>query len=318
MSYKKGKTKERCPLFLITFLLTNVFAFSAASCQRQNLEEAKFYVKLPEKIEGWMAEGLPLEYKGDDLFLYINGGAEIYHEYGFDKVTIQEYIHESGKSITLEMYEMNSPESAYGIYTFKRSLEGKGLDLGSGGCLDEYYLNFWKDRALITLTGFERDEETRQGLVRIALAVDALLPKTDGKPELISMLPEENLVKSSIKYFRGNLTLFNNYRFFQEDPFSLEEGVRADYETGYSIFLFRYSDVGKQSEVFMQAKKSFEESPDYRQYRNLDSDRMEVIRPEGKRIFMTHHGQYIFVIVGDAPFSTIQGVAGQIKAKLAS
>ena len=317
MSYKKGKTKEQYPLFfLVTFLLTTVFAFSVASCQRQNLEEAKLYIKLPEQVERWKVEGMPLEYEGDVLFLYINGGAEIYHEYGFDKVIVQDYTDQSGKSITLEMYEMSSPESAYGIYTFKRSQEGQEFELGNEGCLDEYYLNFWKGQILVTLTGFERDEETRQGLVRIARAVDALLPKIKGKPELISLLPEENLVKSSIKYFRGELALFNNYRFFDENVFSLEEGVRADYEAGYSIFLFRYSDVGKQSEVFTQAKKNFEKSPDYREYRTVNTNSMEVKRSEGDRIYMTYYDQYILVIVGDVPLSTIQGLVGKIKARL--
>ena len=133
MSYKKGKTKEQYPLFTVTFLVAFVFAFSVTSCQRQNLEETKLHVKLPKQVEGWMAEGLPLEYKGEDLFLYINGGAEIYHEYGFNNVIVQDYKDRDNRLISLEMYGMNSPESAYGMYTFKRSQEGKKLELGDGG-----------------------------------------------------------------------------------------------------------------------------------------------------------------------------------------
>ena len=43
----------------------------------------------PKDIGMWSAEGEPEVYAGDDLFVYINGGAEIYHEYGFVQVAVR-------------------------------------------------------------------------------------------------------------------------------------------------------------------------------------------------------------------------------------
>ena len=72
------------------------------------------------------------------MYEYINGGAEIYHEYGFRQVLMQDFKSRSGKAVSLEIFEMEDAESAYGIYTFKTSLEDERLILGSDAQLSDY------------------------------------------------------------------------------------------------------------------------------------------------------------------------------------
>ncbi|MCK4819630.1 hypothetical protein KA005_27945, partial [bacterium] len=139
------------------------------------------------------------------MFLYINGGAEIYHENGFKQVIVQDFRNKIRKSISVEIFEMLDSESAYGIYTFKTSTEGKELSLGDKAQLEDYYMNLWKGSFLVTLTGFDEDEETVRGLQEIARAVEAKIKIKGKKPLLVPMLPEKDLVKPSIKYFKGNL-----------------------------------------------------------------------------------------------------------------
>src|SRR4030066_305738 len=60
--------------------------------------------------------------RGGNLFDYIDGGAEIFLEFGFDRLLVQDYRKEDSE-IGLELFQMESPESALGIYLMKCGAE---------------------------------------------------------------------------------------------------------------------------------------------------------------------------------------------------
>ena len=129
-----------------------------------------------------------------------------------------------GKSIKLEIYEMESPAAAYGIYTFKIGVGGKALAIGQEALLEDYYLNFWKGNLLVTVIGPDSEEETVQGVVALAKAVDARIAKTGERPELAGLLLREPLAFSHPKYVRGSLGVMNSYIFDTENIFRVREG----------------------------------------------------------------------------------------------
>lgn len=262
------------------------------------------------ETEGWKRAGSPQEYEGEDLFLYINGGAEIYHEYGFKGVVIQDYKNRSGKSISLEIFEMASPESAYGIYTFKTHPEEKELELGNGGKLADYYLNFWKGNFLVTLTGFDEDEETVKGLLAIAPAVEARIESRGKLPPLVAVLPETGLIKASLKYFKGSLGLYNSYPFFAEDVFGVKEGIRGDYEKGYSVFVICHGD--DQQEKYNEVKDAFRESPRYKNFKS-NGIFVSVTDRKGKLVLITTREQYLFIIVGHLNETQAKEISARIQ-----
>ena len=53
------------------------------------------------------------------LYGYINGGAELYLEYGFDTLIVTEMTVE-GNDLKLEVYRMKDPEAAFGIFSVSR------------------------------------------------------------------------------------------------------------------------------------------------------------------------------------------------------
>lgn len=65
-------------------------------------------------------------YTGRALSGYMNGGAELFHEYGFVALTMQEVTVAGAGEITVEVFRMSSPRAAYGIYSVSRH-----------GCRDE-------------------------------------------------------------------------------------------------------------------------------------------------------------------------------------
>jgi len=61
----------------------------------------------------------PRIYNSSALFGYINGGAELYLEYGFSTVSVTEIEYLQGKYKT-EIYKMNGPEEAFGIFSVSK------------------------------------------------------------------------------------------------------------------------------------------------------------------------------------------------------
>jgi len=126
-------------------------------------------------VAGWTPDGEAQCAVGDDLFLLIDGGAEVYLEHGFREALFQAYRSDDGKSINLEIYKMVSPEAAHGIYTFKTGNDGSPIDVGQEGRLDSYYLNFRRGNFLVTIIGLDTDIGTLAGIEKIARAVDSRL-----------------------------------------------------------------------------------------------------------------------------------------------
>ncbi|MGB8953293.1 MAG: DUF6599 family protein [Candidatus Aminicenantales bacterium] len=254
---------------------------------------------MENETEGWKRNGRPQEYRGDDLFLYIDGGAEIYHEYGFQQVLVQDFRSRTGKSISLEIFEMSNAESAYGIFTFKAHPGGQELSIGGEARLSDYYLNFWKGNFLVTLTGLDPDEEIHRGLKVIARAVEAKIETQGVRPSLVGYLPEARLRPDSIKYFRGNLGLYNSYPFFRPDVFALREGVQGDYQSGFSIYIIKHESDEESQRIFDEARDAFLASERYENASSVSPSLFQAKDVKGRRIFVSRIKNFVLIVIGE-------------------
>ncbi|MCK4427516.1 MAG: hypothetical protein KAW16_03420, partial [candidate division Zixibacteria bacterium] len=78
---------------------------------------------LPAGTDGWVTTGQPEVYDRNNLFDYMDGGAELYLAYDFQALVMQRYLSDSKypvkkNSITIEIYQMNSSPDAYGLFSF--------------------------------------------------------------------------------------------------------------------------------------------------------------------------------------------------------
>lgn len=248
---------------------------------------------------GWESESDPRVFEGEDLFVYINGGAEIYYEYGFRKVTIQEYRGDCGRAITLEIYEMADDRSAFGIYSMKTGDKGKAVPVGGGGLIESYYMNFWKGNRLVTLTGFDDHPETVAGLKAIAGAVDEVIGGQGRKPRLVEALRKGDQVDGSIKYLLGPLGLFNACPLVSGKIFGFSEAAAADFDGGYRVILFRYADAVQCGAGFESLGDRFANHPGTKGFTS-DNQSFSLFHQEGKSV----HGRLAercIIVVVDAP-----------------
>ncbi len=81
-------------------------------------------VELPkdEFAPGWRRSEAALVFQKQDLYGYINGGAELYLEYGFAELVVQRY-HHGQSELSLDIYRMVHAEAALAIYLAKKGVE---------------------------------------------------------------------------------------------------------------------------------------------------------------------------------------------------
>ena len=267
---------NRSILIIIAFTLASVLNPGLISAQDESVKPAGLlsYLPQPGEIGQWTAADSPEHVVGDDLFLLIDGGAEIYHEYGFRQAVAQGFKHKSNPKLrfNLEIYEMNSPDAAYGVYTFKTGSAGVPVDAGSAALLEEYYINAWKGNFQVTVIGFTPDKETLDGILLTARTVTAKIKESSPRPQLVELLPDNNqsrLLPNHIKYLKGNLALFNQYDFDSQDIFGLEEGVLGDYGD-FKLYIFRYKDGDICRVRFNTAKEYLSTNPRFKDF-NVDT-----------------------------------------------
>ena len=115
---------------------------------------------LESQLKKWKLDGAPQIAVGKELYLLINGGAEIYMQEGFKKAILASYSNKEGNVINLEIFEMTSPESAKRIHIKKTGNQGKKLPIGDEAVLEDYYINARKGRFQVTLSGYDSEEVT--------------------------------------------------------------------------------------------------------------------------------------------------------------
>lgn len=186
-------------LLFTLFLFLTVFVAITAAVRESDLN-------FPKKISDWQLEGDPKVFKGDDLYLYIDGGAELYNEYGFAEISVANYVR-GDDALTVEAYRMTG--NAFGIYSVLCGQNDEAIEVGCGGIYSDYYLLFWSDSYLVAITAQTEFDDNRAQLISIAQALAEGLSAQETPPSLLKLLPEQDRQKSSEKYMVGPVALQN-------------------------------------------------------------------------------------------------------------
>ncbi|MBE9481475.1 MAG: hypothetical protein IMY69_07255, partial [Bacteroidetes bacterium] len=216
-------------------LKTSVSVFFASICLTlflfiQGFSQTKneyYYLNGIDKSGEWKLNDTVKTFQGDELFYLINGGAELYIEYGFIEVAAAEYIKNDTNSIYIEIYKMKNNNAAFGIYTLSR-VGGEILEIGNQANLYNYYVLLWKGNYFVTISSSDKNAKISGTLINFAKAIEFKIEAKGTIPEIIELLPHENLNQTTIKYMLGNIALNNIYFFDYKDIFDIAEGVVCD------------------------------------------------------------------------------------------
>jgi hypothetical protein len=211
-------------------------------------------------VNGWTPVGEPQIFEGDALFELINGGAEIYHEFGFQRALSQDFTGPEQRYIALEIFEMTDAAAACGTYTFKTGVDGQVLDLGDEAMLEDYYLNVRRGRYLVTVTGMASDETTIAAITDIAAAVAEAITIGGTVPKPAADMMARDPAPERVFYLRGELALGNVEPRLMGLQLGMTEGAAALFDDRTEVVL-HFADAAQARLRFAEIASEFADRP---------------------------------------------------------
>jgi len=169
------------------------------------------YITMGQEIPEITAEEFPNYilnrnecFDGGSLWGYMNGGADIYLEYGFDKLRVAEFSNE-GETIKLEFFKMDDPISAFGIYSIKTFKCEQSKVTATHDCLNHFQFQLLYGDYYIQIINESGSAKAKQTMINIA---EILLQKIEYTALILplSYLTDSmNFSPGTIKMVKGDL-----------------------------------------------------------------------------------------------------------------
>jgi hypothetical protein len=248
--------------------------------------------------EGWaMVEG-PKVYTKKTLFERINGQAELYFKYGFQKSVFGIYQNKKSnwEQIEVDLYDMGSVLQAFGIFSRFRNEEKPG-GFGLDSYLDDQTAFFYKGKYFVLLYATEPSPSV---LKRMAGTVAAKIGDPSSPPREVDYFPRNGLKPGSIQYFSEGLL---GYQF-------LKRGFQGAYSEKAEAKVEDKSGTGnKESKLFLAMFKNAQDAAGaLKTYRDHLSKKGKIYSsgsnalkgedPYKGRLMVAQKGVYLLGVIG--------------------
>jgi hypothetical protein len=210
-------------------MLLPILIVIAGACAMQK-ESQKLARLMPDTVEGWRIGRDDQVFNRENLYNYINGGAEIYLSYGFIEMINRTYVLPDQPDVIADILDMGTSPNAFGVFAHSR--ESIASDFGQGSEYHQGYLHFWKDRYVISIISSPETAESKQTIFTLAKGIETAIGVDGPLPDILELLPEQNLVEESIRYVRDHFWMNSHFFIAEENILNLNDqtdGVLAKY-----------------------------------------------------------------------------------------
>jgi len=302
--------------FLSRYVVTSVFVITIciatfSTCSTMNEGEKSMHMRefVPNEIYGWKAESEVGIYDRETIFDYIDGAGEIYLLYGFRNVMVFHLAKVGEPTIVVEIFDMGSPEDAFGVFSHAR--EGEEVGIGQGSEYRGGVLCFWKGNFFVCIFSERETPAAKKTVFDLAQKIAENIKVTGTKPQLLGYLPTEGLLERSVRYFHLHTSL--NYHYFVASRNILKlnqktEAVLGRYVPGQSHLLcIRYQNQKQAKEALNSFLSSYLPEAKESGIAQIENDNWVAAKLEG--VFV--------VVVFDAPTeASAQALLEAVRNKL--
>src|SRR5512140_1987026 len=174
----------------------------------------------------------PRFFTGTSLFGYIDGGAELYLEYGFSGAEITE-ITMGARKYKVEIFRMTGTEEAFGIFSVSKYRCIHTPDLAKYSCQTKYQLQFCKGSYYISIINGTGNSRDSSAMLHLGKIISNKISESEFDPGVyFPGFPIDSSVKD-ILLAKGRLGIVNGYPDL-EDYF---KGI-----TGYTAVILRIKE----------------------------------------------------------------------------
>jgi hypothetical protein len=290
------------PLRFALILATLVTASSLCAADGDGLRVR--FAKL-KPSEGWTETAPPRVAIGNGLFELIDGGAELYQEFGFREAISWTLSSPTKTTIQVELYQMTDPAAAFGQLSLMQSGKYTRGELGQGSLRFSYYLTFWSGPFFVSVTGSQADAATQAEVDKIGNQLALDLPRTVGIPKWFALLPPTGLEER--KYFRGPIGLSNIQLGEVAQLFTPKLGIVGIYP-GCKVLMLHLASAADATAQVEQATKTAAARPTIT---GIKSDASGFTCMDGERnrisVLTRDRDLYAFVYTDDAAYRAVLG-----------
>ncbi|MEZ7873968.1 MAG: hypothetical protein QMB47_03145 [Bacteroidales bacterium] len=190
-------------------------------------------------------------YKGEALYGYMNGGSDLYLEYGFRELSVLD-INFKGNIYSVEMYDMSNPESAFGIFS-QNAFKCKPYDkIYKCDCTSPKQYQAIKGKFYLSVVYENNSEASRADAYEIA---EYMFNKYEAQGEFVTpdivlknLKPEDKL-SQVLKYCCAPISLSNSI----SGRMYLFEDLNS-----YKVWILRKEDESKIVSIKFNSEKDAE------------------------------------------------------------
>jgi hypothetical protein len=217
-------------------------------------------------------------FDGNSLWGYINGGADIYLEYGFKNLLLHE-IEYKGNVIRFDLYQMSDPRAAFGIFSVYSYTCDDVIGPGTFNCLTKWQIQVVKNDYYLSVILPTGSSDEQMYAKEIAEELLASVDETGFEPGYPFAEGRFSDIKADIKYARGRLGIDNGISL----DIAMTEGV------GFSE-LWQITDIEGYDNVTVTLL-SFAETNDCSRFAEMqkaldNTDRLVSVLSDGLTIIL--------------------------------
>lgn len=271
----------------------------------ENINE--FYQNLPDTITGWKKADPPNLYTPGTLSTYIDGGAELFISYNFKNALSMKYTDPADNEIVIDIFDMGSAPDAFGVFAHSR--ETIDNQFGQGSEYAAGLLTFWKDRYYVSILAYPETAGKREIVFKLGQTIADTIKNVGALPPIIALLPAENLLPETVRYFHHYIWLNSFYFVSNENVLNIGNDTPValgKYRQDGAVFfllLVRYPDAARAEAAGRQFRQKL-----------LDGAE-DGIRPtkEGRWTGLQCRGNLISVVFNAPDAPTVRAILAKIK-----
>ncbi len=153
--------------------------------------------------DAWNLRESPETFTDETLFEHIDGQADLFLQYGFQKSISAIYQKKDSpeEKIDMDIYDMGNSLQAFGVFSRFRQ-EERPVGIGLDSYLSENYAIFYKGRYFVVLQATDSIPAILKGLAK---EIESKISDDSGPPQEIRYFPKRGLKPGSIEYFPNGL-----------------------------------------------------------------------------------------------------------------
>ena len=182
--------------------------------------------------EGWRRDGEPRVWSDANLYGHIDGGAELFLEFGFVDMTEVRCVRADAE-LAFELYRMSDPLAALGIYLAKAGRETPDPGLPARNNVGRYQLSLVRGAFFVIAANPSGEAALVPDMVALAGRLASALPPGPSRDPL-GPLPPAGRVPGTERMARGPVAL--------EPIVTLGEGDALSLGRTHTVLIARYRD----------------------------------------------------------------------------